>query len=286
MLAARLDDLATRSRFRALWQEMLLTTMDREGVTFTFDLPVLLVNEAIQRGLPVNPDLQEYTDRLMGLFEKWGTRMRFQSARAADLYHRGQSGEADERLGIAASEAHGYAGFATGHLMAIANRWLEFGRPRRVEQPLTPWTSETLNGKLASQVGFVRDADFREQLTALVGRYNAWHGEPEAPETDTGLAELRSLQDEHARNVYVDYLSARWSWPPQAANVEGLKALLPLVLDSGTLLDLVLARLLRAYLASDPEALNAPELAEAQEIVYRSLATARPWEWVHGAQIG
>jgi len=72
----------------------------------------------------------------------------------------------------------------------------------------------------------------------------------------------------------IDHLSARWSWPPNQPNWEGLKALVPLALGDGTTLDAVLARLYGLHL----DRYNAAETAALIDTCAKHLTTGRPWE--------
>ena len=56
--------------------------LEKEGVTFTFDLAAQLLAEAERRAMPA-PELAEYLMRAEALHDRWGTRLRCLSARAA-----------------------------------------------------------------------------------------------------------------------------------------------------------------------------------------------------------
>jgi hypothetical protein len=82
--------------------------------------------------------------------------------------------------------------------------------------------------------------------------------------------------------AYIDHLSARWTWPPDKPNWEGLKALVPLTLGDATTLDAVLGRLfgLRIRQLSDEA------LSEAIRICAAHLTSGRPWRLGSGAGLG
>lgn len=276
-LAAPLENAAAQDWLRVLWQRMLLTTLDQEGVSFTFDLPMMLVNEAERRDEAMLPALVEYTNHALSVYDKCGTRMRAQSALAAEKHYAGATDAGGDLLSLTAYQVHGYAGFATGHLLAIANRWLEIGQPQRFNMTLAPYEQLTLLEKLHEQAGNVRDAAFRRQLLDLIDSYHAWHAAPQPPPIEQSLTNLRALDTRLARDVYIDFLSASWAQAADSALTEGLKALLPLALDRGTVVDSLMARLLRAYLVANGRLLDGGLLWEAQLLTEESLTTGRPW---------
>ena len=58
------------------------------------------------------------------------------------------------------------------------------------------------------------------------------------------------------------------------------------MLNDGTLVDLVLARMLEVYLTQNPVILDETALAEVQDLVNSFLTIGRPWQNAQGPQIG
>ncbi len=284
-LAAPLTDPLAQNWLRFIWEQILTVTLEREGISFTFEMPFLLQGEAENRAQPVDAALQNYCDFALGVFDKWGTRMRVHSALAAQENRLGKSKQADSIVAWLAAESHGYAGFATEHLLFLATRWLEFGLPERITQPISDWESRSLDEKLDEQVSYVRDPEFRAELQMLIAAFRNWCQAGAPPTIAEGLEQLTRIQLVSERRVFVYFLSAYCSQQPNP-NMAGLKALLPLVLDDGTLVDLVLARVLTAYLTQHAGILDDAAFAEAQILVNESLTTGRPWQHSHGPQIG
>jgi hypothetical protein len=244
--------------------------LDLEGVTFTFDLASVLRAEGERRGLPAAdlPILVEYLDYACSAEDRWGTAIWARSARAAALFRQGRVGDAEAELEVAVRLDMGYAGFATATLLALANRWVEFGRPE-VARDLTA---------LASQwAGRVRDPEFRGERIRLVETYVAWLDEP-APKHQSIASRMAQMPNPETRMAYVDYLSARWS-ASCARDIDALKSLVPMSLSDGTTLDAVLGRLF-GIVASG---LDDKELDAVIHICATQLATSRPWA-MHGGE--
>ncbi len=244
---------------RHVWQELASVVMNREGIIFTYELPFLLLSEAERRDVDVDPALASFCDHALGIFDKWGTRMRVHAAYATTAFRAGNSADADGTIGWLGAESHGYAGFETQNLIMLGNRWLAFGTPERIHQPLSQWEATTLVEKLNARVAAVEDADFRQELTDLVAQAMAWWQQTGVDSAEA-LAQLARLPTASVRMAYVDYISAVWS---AAGDRKALKALLPLVLDDSTLTDLVLARLLALTIAEVDDA----ALAQMQQTV-------------------
>lgn len=285
-LAAPLNDSWAQDWRRHLWGQIFAVTLEREGAAFTFELPFLLYSEVEKRNEQFNSNLKDYCDYALYIFDKWGTRIRVHSAKAAQILRQGNREQAESTLSWLAEESHGYAGFATQHLLFLATRWLEFGKPQRVTEPISQWISISLDEKLDEQVAQVRDAAFRRELKNLISTYRHWRQAAQAPTTSEGLEQLARLQTSSERSVYIYFLSAFWSQTQTKPNLEGLKALLPLVLNDGTLVDLVLARMLEVYLTQNPVILDETALAEVQDLVNSFLTIGRPWQNAQGPQIG
>ena len=170
-----------------------------------------------------------------------------------------------------ASMSMGFAGYATVNLLSLANRCFEFGMPDQISAPIWSWGTTLLNEAM-NQAHKVRDPEFRNERIALVQSYNAWMSQS-TPDIETVREMLSKTPDPDTRRVYKDLMSARWSQPDHP-NLEGLKALVPMALADGTLLDAVLARLFGLCIGQ----LSDEDVAEAIRICMAHLATSRPWE--------
>jgi tetratricopeptide (TPR) repeat protein len=250
---------------------ILQVGLDQEGVTFTFDLPAMLVAEAERRERAA-ARLRDYLDTALDSHDRWGTSVRAHSARAAALFCLGKRDEAFAALRHAAQLPTGFAGFATMTLLSLANRWLEFGRPDEA--------SDDLKGVIAMAdmwAGKVNDYGLRMRREDLVREYQNWLPE-ETPTFEHATAKLQETPDRGTRRTYKDYVSARWSWPPDRPNLEALKALVPWTVVDGTRLDSVLGRLAGLLIRKlGVEGLPDEQLDEAIAICQTSLATGEPW---------
>jgi hypothetical protein len=239
--------------------------MDEEGVTFTFDLASVLHAEGKRRN--VSPDillpLTEYLERVNGCQDRWGTAIRARSARAAALFRQEKRREAFAEMEEAENLEIGFAGYATMALIALANRWVEFGQSAMARE---------LAIKALNRAERVLDAEFREERVKLVGAYQSWLDEP-AHTWNAVSARMAALPDPDIRMAYVEHLSARWA-APDAVDVKGLSMLIPLVLSDGTTLDAVLGRLFGVILGR----LDETSLANGIRTCAKQLTTGRPWE--------
>jgi hypothetical protein len=257
-------------------QDALRITLEQEGIAFTFDLPAILAAEAQRRSLPA-PELRAYLDQARAGGDNWGTAARARSADAIAWFGRdptradralAQVQEAD-RLDI------GMAGFGSVTLLSFADRCFELGRP---DCPFSPiWGPKRDIVLLDGAMGIaqtVRDPRFRAERLQLVEDYRTW-ASAETPGTPEALAAVAAMPAYDTRMAYISHVSARWSWPPDRPNREGLKALVPLALADSATLDAVLGRLLRLHLGL----LDDGQVAKAVGICAQQLATGRPWEF-------
>jgi hypothetical protein len=250
---------------------ILQVGLDQEGVTFTLDLPSMLVAEAEGRGRAA-PRLRAYLDTALDSDDRWGTSVRAHSARAAALFRLGKRDEALAALRHAAQLPTGFAGFATMTLLSLANRWLEFGRPDEASGDFNH-----LIEMAGMWAGKVNDYGLRMRREELVREYQTWLPE-ETPTFEHATAKLQATPDRGTRRTYKDHISARWVWPPDQPNLEVLKALVPWTVVDGTRLDSILGRLSGLLIRKlGMEGLSDEQLDEAIDICQRSLATGEPW---------
>jgi hypothetical protein len=254
----------------ARMQSIVETGLDREGVTFTFDLPAQLVAEADRRGLASGSLIRGYLAQAAGTFDRWGTRLRGMSAQAAADFVQGRSPEAFTKLESAGSFDQGFAGYMSAHLLAIASRWCELGASERIGQL-------RLVEKSRSHAAQVRDPGFAKERGELVDRFEQWLGTP-VPEWGEVSALLCVTPESDNRRAYKDLVSARWS---AQRKWENWGHLLVATLADATALDFVLGRLAARVIRRHHEGVHDfPDAAldEAISSCSEHLATSRPWE--------
>lgn len=254
-------------------QRILGTTLEREGITFTFDLPSILVTEARRRNLKA-PELEEYLDKALSTEDRWGTAARAKSAHAAAMFFNGDVDGAFEELEKADQMDIGMAGFSTLTLLSFADRCYEFGHPEKAMNAI--WGSNKDITLLDGALGVaqrVRDPKFRNQRIRLVEEYG------QAFNADLVAAYslvFKSIFVNPARDmVLLAHLSAKCCCPPENPKWEALKSLVPLVLDDSTSLDALIARIFRLRIKE----LSDNEVVEAIRICTKYLTTGRPWEF-------
>lgn len=248
-------------------QSILRTALDQEGVTFTFDLPAILLAEAEKRGIPA-PALAEYLALATASSDRWGTCMRARSARAAALFWQGQTADAVIELKKAEEQDRGFAGYAVMTLLSLASRYMEFG--------FGPATSSALVALLASaswQAEQVRDVQFSQERKELLRRYSEWVDGGTIPDRETALASLSATQDPEIRRVYKDFVSAHWVRKDHL-DPDGVKALLSMTLADGTRLDALLGRLLGPGIHE----LSDSDLTEAIHLCAAHFTSSQPWK--------
>jgi hypothetical protein len=250
------NQLWVRERLRAIFQ----TTLNREGITFTFDFPSMLLFEAKQRKLPV-AEIEEYINRVAATQDRWCTSQRLHNAFAAAHFRQDNKEMAFDELKKAAQQPRGYAGYTTVSWLSIATRWLEFGFKEKA--------IEIINQAI-SQASYIRDPDFRMARMKVANFYYEWLHQ-ETPKVEDALTTLASIVDQDTRMAYIDHVSARWC---SNNNWTGLETLLSSALGDATTMDALLGRLfgLRLHELSDDD------LKEAFLVCSRYFTTARPWE--------
>jgi energy-coupling factor transporter ATP-binding protein EcfA2 len=253
-------------------QRILNTTLDSEGVTFTFDLPCVLLTEAASRQMPAYL-LSDYFDRAYNYDDVWGTKLRARSARAAALFRQGDNKGAFAELEEAERLTEGFSGYMTLHLLSLINRRIEFG---------LAGGQNVLLEETARRAETVSDQELREQRIKLVKDYSSWMTDnSEQLDLESVRSTLSTIRDPDARRAYKDFVAARWAGPTHEAKWKELKALIPMTLGDGTTLDAVLGRLFGLRI----KRLSNEELDEAIYICAGNLTTGRPWRLWEGLEV-
>lgn len=261
---------------RTQLQRVLIAALDREGVTFTFDLASVLCTEALKRGLAAPRALADALDRARQTRDRWGTAMLAGSAQAAGQFRAGDPA-AFATLTQSSAQMLGFAGFASVATLMLADRCVEFGRRADATQPVWgPLANDDLLGAAARLAQSVHQLGFREDRVELVAEYARRFNGP-VPDTQGGLDLLKGTPDPDTQLALARWLSAAWS-DPVVPNVDGLKALLRdrrFALRDATTLDAVLARLIGQHLGSLTDA----QLEHALRTCESQLLTGKPWEF-------
>ena len=260
---------------RRSMQAVLRAGLDDEGVTFTFDLPSVLLAEARRRGRPA-PQLAAYLDQAERRQDVWGTSMRALSAAAAAAFHRGEI-DGDEAIALlidASAEPTTYAGYGALATLSLIDRCHEFGEPHRSAEPRWgPSRDRSLPDLARHFAERVYDPGLREERIGLVGEHLGWSTDP-PPEPAALTRTLATLSHADERSAYLTHLSARWaapSAPPDA--LRRTTSLVPLVLFDSTALDAVLGRL---FVVTGPR-IDDEDFDEIVELTGAHLTTGRPW---------
>ena len=149
------DSIWVRTQLRGILEKAL----EREGITFPFDLASVLRMAAQVRGLPA-PEWAADLDEALASKDLWGTSERARSARATALYWHGQTDEAFDELRKPQRPSVSNAGYETITVLSLANRCYEFGRPDRARD--NAWGSyDGLLGEAAIQADHVFDLQFK-----------------------------------------------------------------------------------------------------------------------------
>jgi hypothetical protein len=252
-------------------QSVLQTALDQEGVTFTFDLPSILLEEAKRRRLPTH-QLSDYLEEALRSSDLWSSAMPAHSARAAALFRHEDAEQAVETLQRVGRLWSGFAGYGTLALLSLANRCYEFGEPRLVDEPKWDPSGTSLFDAAEDVARNVRDARFREERLKLVEDCRGW-AVVDIPDVDSVLDALSEMPDPDTRRVYKDYVTARWA-SPSGDNREGLKRLVPVVLADATTLDAVLGRLIGLSL----DELTDDDVTQAIHLCANYFMVERSWE--------
>jgi hypothetical protein len=265
------DDWADR-RLRSI----LLAGLDAEGVTFTFDLPTLVLAETRRRKRAA-VTLAAYVDQAkahVAAPDRWGTGTRALSAEAVSRAAQGDPEGAMTTLVEASRQPLGFAGYATVTYLALANRCIEFGRPEAASDAVWGanggWTLVDLAREHARRV---LDVAFRKERLQLVDQYAAWIKEP-SPDLKAVQAIVAVTPDPDTRRAYKGLAAANWSAAGTQDSREWLKSLVPMVLEDTTTLDGILASVVGPRLAAMPD----KDLSEAVQVVEEGLTGGRPWD--------
>ncbi|HUS13856.1 MAG TPA: AAA family ATPase [Chloroflexia bacterium] len=273
--AAIPDPALARPRLQAI----LRAALDQEGISFTFDLPSVLMAEAAKRRLNLSavPDVTPYLDQALAQEDLWGTRVRAKSAAMGALFRTGRPAPFPLGLRTIAAEMEGYAGYTTLMWLTLGNRCFEFGHPAALAElwPVAGGPARPLLDAAAEQADRVLEPQLRESRQRLVSAYREWVQLPDPPDTAAGLAAVQQVGDPDLQLAYVDHLSARWS-NPAVANVTGLEALVPFALADPTTLDALLGRVAGLRLPQ----LTDDELGALLEVCQSDFCKGRPWD--HG----
>jgi hypothetical protein len=282
-------------------QRILATGLDREGITFTFDLPSILLAESERRNLRAQ-ELSEYLDRALSTSDRWGTAARARSAHAAVLFSQGQEEDALQEV-VAADQLNiGMAGYSTLTLLSFADRCYEFGHRERISAPMWGLNKDiTLIEGAMGVAQRVRDPKFREDRISLVKAYRdcssaldsrngeklmrrllevlfsfVWLGNQDSLTFIQWLPFLLPMVlDNDMRMAFLTHISARCSWRRDKPHWNILKRLVPMALLDATTLDAILGRIFRLRMGQ----LSDQEVAEAIRICTEGLTTGRPWEF-------
>jgi hypothetical protein len=265
------DDWADR-RLRSI----LLAGLDAEGVTFTFELPSLLLGEAERRHLAA-AKLGVYLARARDHVtepDRWGTGIRALMAQASEQRAVGDADQALATLVDASTLQVGFAGYAAVTYLTLANRAIELGHMDAALEPSWgPGRNERLVDLAGQRAGHVLDYAFREERLALVEGYKGWLLNA-PPDLNDVHAFVAVTPDPDARRIYKDFAAAHWTVADTSESREWLKSLVTMVLEDTTTLDAMLGRLVAGDLAE----LSDAEISDAVDIVATGLTAGRPWE--------
>ena len=264
-----------RSWVRGQMQSILRAGLDDEGITFTFDLPTMVLAECDARGLPAD-GLRRYVQAAADHQDVWGTRARALSAQAAATYRYGSARDAFVLVLAASREPTQYAGYGAVAMLALIDRCHEFGRPDLAERPFWgPSENQSLYDRARDFARRVYDWRFQQDRLELVELHRTWTQEPE-PEVGLVEKRLSSMLDIDARRAYLHHVSARWAASPDPEVARQVTALVPLSLFDTTVLDAILARLVAAELPT----LTEHDLHLLTGLVEADFTTGQPW--THG----
>jgi hypothetical protein len=254
-------------------QAVLRAGLDDEGVTFTFDLPSILLAEWERRGRSA-PELASYLEIAVASQDVWGTSMRALSAQAAASFRQGHVDQVFSLLQNASAAPTTYAGYGVTAVLTLIDRCYEFGEPERAGMPLWgPNRNRSLFDMAADFAGRVYDPIFRDERLALVSRYRAWTQDA-APDLDAAQKRLSGIHDPDVRRAYQSHISARWASFAEPAGITRLKALVPLALFDSTTLDTILGRLLALRCGE----LQDQHLEAIVHLTSSAFTTGRPWK--------
>jgi hypothetical protein len=252
-------------------REILRAGLDDEGITFTFDLPTLLLAENDKRRLR-SDGLRSFVEEALDREDVWGTRMRALSAKAAAAFRNGLDDPVQILLAASRTEVT-YAGYGVTGVLELMDRCFEFGAAGQAHREIWgPARDRSLLDLAERHAERVHDPTFRVERRRLVEEYSMWAAEPE-PDAATAQRELAAMADTDTRRAYCRHVAARWAASPEPAVARQVTALIPLALFDATLLDALLARLV----ALDVGELSDQDLSTLNDVVETNLATGRPW---------
>jgi hypothetical protein len=255
-------------------QAVLRAGLDDEGVTFTFDLPSVVLAEWEARGQSA-PELASYLQTAASSHDVWGTSMRARSAQAAASLRRGTKDSAFALLQEASAAPTTYAGYGVTAVLALIDRCHELGQPERAAAPLWgPGRDRGLYDIAADIAGRVYDPVFRDERRALVDAHQAWSREA-APRPDLARQRQSEFQDADMRGAYQRHVSARWASAGEQTRPAWLGTLVPTALFDSTTLDTILGRLLAARCGE----LQDQHLQAIVELTTTEFTTGRPWSF-------
>lgn len=254
-------------------QRILITTIEREGVAFTFDLPSILVSEARRRNLKA-PELEAYLGKALCTSDRWCTASRARSAHAAALFFEGDVDAAFKELEKADQMNIGMAGFSTLTLLSFADRCYEFGQPEKALK--ATWGNDKNVSLLDGALGVaqrVRDPKFRNERIKLVEDYLLIFN---ADIRTSYFKVVESIFKNHDKDMtLLAHISSKCCYLHDEYKWKLLKMILQLVTSSSTTLDIVLARIFRLSVKE----LKDEEVEEAIRICSKYLTSGRPWEF-------
>lgn len=265
-----------RQRLRTI----LRTGLDSEGITFTFDLPSILLKEAERRHMDA-PGLATYLEQALNWDDRWGTQIRARSAQAAALFWQGEINAGFASLQSASQVPRTYAGYGSMAMLLLANRCHEFGKPELAgEQKWGLHSDVSLFNGAAGLASKVYDQEFRGEREQLMKAYRDWLIQP-LPDIPALRATLASVQDPDQRRVYKDLAGARWAAasPP---DFESMKSLVLMMLGDSTTLDAALGRLFGLRIREHRMATRQfpdNELTDVLAVCAEHFTTGRPWEF-------
>lgn len=256
-------------------RSILVAGLNAEGVTFTFDLPTLVLHEARRRGQGAAA-LAAVVDRARAHADdpdRWATGVRALSAEAAALAAGGDVDAAMATLVEASRAQVGFAGYASATYLALTSRCVAFGRPEAADDPVWGPYGSTLINLAGEHASRILDVDFREERLELVRRYADWLRQPPPTLSDVH-ALMGTMPDPDARRAYKDFASAHWTVAGTSEARGWLKSIVPMVIEDTTTLDTILSRVLAPRLST----IEDKELAKVVDVVATGLTSGRPWE--------
>jgi hypothetical protein len=268
---------------RALIRSIIEAGLDAEGVTFTFELPAVVLLEARRRNIEADR-LNSYVERGRSMTgssnDRWGTGLRARIATAVALGWQGDRARAMAELQQAAAAAPGFAGYTSMAHLLLANRCIELGFRDRILDPVWGPAGRSLLDLAAEQAARVIDEEFRRERTELVRQYDTWLRRT-PPDLDGVEQVVAITPDADTRRLYKDFAASSWVAAASSASRDWLKALVPMVLEDTTTLDAILGRVVGLRL----RAMTDREVAKAAAVVETALMSGVPWAagaWEYG----